>query len=303
MENNSNHSSKKENKPDTFIFPNLIPPFNINNEIEGIFDFFNFHKLTPEEEPNDSSPNIEKNNNNNERSKTKEPDIYVEINNNSNSFTNAETNDTNKFINKKKKINNNNNNNNTIKKKINKNKYSTDNLPRKIKTISFGLIMTFYNKRIAEIFKDDLANGINKRVLFKINQEQIQNMNANYNKQLLNKTMKEIFSYDISKKYTDYPASHNKDLINRFLNEEDEEKKNQLVSLFNITFKECIKHLRGDKIIKGLEGLEQNYINYMNKKIIPLDENEDAIKYKNKFLEVFKDFENCFNNKRAKKQK
>lgn len=298
MENNSSLFINKGNKSYLNSNPYSIHHLNMNNEIENIFNIFDEFPPSNEEEQNPPSPYIERNYNKNERSITKEADVIVEITNN---FSNAETNDTNKFINKKKKIINN-SNNNAIVKKNNKNKYSTENLRRKIKTISLDFIMKFYNKRIAEIFKNDLAHGINKRILFKNNQAQIQNMNLDYNNKLLNKKMKEIFSDDISKKYTDYPPSHNKDLINRLLNEEDEEKKNQLVNLFNKTFKECIKHLRGDKILKGLEGLEQYYIDYMNKEIIPLDENEDAIKYKNQFQETFKNFENCFNNKRAGKK-
>ena len=266
-----------------------------NTKNDNTLDFN--HIFTPYDEDKAlPSPDIEKNNNtppspyidkknDNSDGIIINPDILIEINN----FTNAETKATSKLIKKKKILKN-------------KKKYSTENLQRKIKTVAFDLIKEFCNKRIIEIYGGDKGNGSNIKQLLKINYTQIQKMSANYNKTLLDKKIKDIFSDDISKKYTDFPSYHNKDLINRLLNEEDEEKKNQLVNLFNKTFKECIQHLRGDKTIEGLEGLEQSYIDYMNKKMISLEENEEGREYKNKFEEMLKNYENSFNNKKSKKK-
>ena len=167
----------------------------------------NYTFTSHDEEKAPLSSYIEKNNDNSGE-KLKNFDCIIEINN----FTNAETKATSKF-NKKKKI---------IKKKK---KYSTENLKRKIKTVVFDLIKNFSNKRINEIYNGDIGNGFNIKKLLKINYSQIQKMSANHNKLLLDKTIKDIFSDDISKKYTDYPSFHNKDLINRLLNEEDDEKR------------------------------------------------------------------------------
>ena len=126
-------------------------------------------------------------------------------------------------------------------------------------------------------------------------------MNRNYNESLLDKTMEKIFSVNISGKYTNYPLTFNKELINSLLNEKDEEKKIRLNSLFNKTFRQCIRHLRGDEIIDGLEGLEKEYIEYIKRKFNVLEENEDEKIYKSKFFETFNNFENIFNKKEKKK--
>ena len=78
------------------------------------------------------------------------------------------------------------------------------------------------------------------------------------NKIFLTKTLQEICSEEISKKYTNFPLDHNKNLINRLLNEEDEEKRIYFNKLFNLTFSEVLLHFQGKKIIKELIGLK-NY--------------------------------------------
>ena len=258
--------------------------YNIKNDITLDFNFI-FPSYDEDKAP--PSPYFEKNNDDS-IIKIINPDFLIELN----QYTNAETKATNKIIKKKKIIKN-------------RKKNSTENLQRKIKTVSFDIIKEFCNKKISEIYDGDIGNGYNNKKLLKINYTQIQKMSANYNKLLLDKKIKDIFSDDISKKYTSYPLSYNKDLINRLLNEEDKEKQIQLVNLFNRTFKECLQHLRGDKTIEELKGLEQIYINYMNnnKEMISLEENEEGREYKKKFIEVLKNYEKSFINKKPKKAK
>lgn len=251
------------------------------------FDFFNGFFPSLEEEHSLPTPYIEKNNNSCNNLLNKDlHDIMIEI---TNSFSKEETKDTKKFIKKKKSINY-------------KNKYEKINLLRKIKIISLDLILKFINKKIAEVYNNNLEEGINTKVLLKINPQQIKNMCADYNKKLLNKTLREIFSADISKKFIRYPPSHNRDIIEKLLNEEDKEKKETFVFLFNKTYKECIQHLRDDIKVKGLEGLEENYYNYINNQMIDLEENEEGIKYKNEFENMFKEFDKTFTNKKARKK-
>lgn len=276
---------------------------------------FNYDDFTPssEENSNPLSSFILKNKNK-ERPLIGDSEFIEEMFNGSI----AETNDTNKFTKKKKKIIENDNSIKKIKKSIEnneknesnnkniknckKNKNSTENLPRKIKNLALDLILNFFNRKIKEIYNNELGNYINRKELLRINQEQKQKMNRNYNETLLDKTMEKIFSVNISKKYTNYPLTFNKELINNLLNEKDEEKKIKLNSLFNKTFRQCIKHLRGDEIIDGLEGLEKEYIEYIKRKFNDLEENEVEKNYKSKFFEIFNNFENIFN-KKEKKEK
>ena len=275
---------------------------------------FNYDDFTPssEENSNPLSSFILKNKNK-ERPLIGDSEFIEEMFNGSI----AETNDTNKFTKKKKKIiehdnsikkdknrienNEKNKSNNKNIKNCKKNKNSTENLPRKIKNLALDLILNFFNRKIKEIYNNELGNYINRKELLRINQEQKQKMNRNYNETLLDKTMEKIFSVNISKKYTNYPLTFNKELINNLLNEKDEEKKIKLNSLFNKTFRQCIKHLRGDEIIDGLEGLEKEYIEYIKRKFNDLEENEVEKNYKSKFFEIFNNFENIFNKKENKK--
>ena len=61
--------------------------------------------------------------------------------------------------------------------------------------------------------------------LLTLNHKQKANIIVDENKQFLQKTLQEIFSDNISKRYTNYPLDHNKNLINRLLEEDDEEKR------------------------------------------------------------------------------
>ena len=52
-------------------------------------------------------------------------------------------------------------------------------------------------------------------------------------------SIKEIFSANISPKFTSFLPNHNKIVINRALNEADENKREKFFKLFNLTFKDC----------------------------------------------------------------
>ena len=54
-----------------------------------------------------------------------------------------------------------------------------------------------------------------------INQKQKANVLIQFNQEFLNKSIGDIFSENISTKYTNYPLSHNKDLIQDLLNDKD----------------------------------------------------------------------------------
>ena len=53
-------------------------------------------------------------------------------------------------------------------------------------------------------------------------------------------SLKEIFSDNISPKFTSFLTNHNKIIINRALNETDENKREKFIKIFNLTFKDCL---------------------------------------------------------------
>ena len=136
------------------------------------------------------------------------------------------------------------------------NKFADDNLRKKSKHILLTEVQNFLNSKLKEIYSDDIGKGILLKQLLTLNHKEKSNIIVDDNKLFLNKTLQEIFSDNISKKYTNFPLNHNKNLINRLLNEEDEEKRKYFNKLFNLTFIDALHHFQGKSIIKELSGLK-----------------------------------------------
>lgn len=167
------------------------------------------------------------------------------------------------------------------------NKFANDNLRKKSKHIILSEILTFLNLKLKEIYKNNLGNGILLRQLLTLNHKEKANINIIENQNFIKKTLQEIFSEDISKRYTNFPSNHNKELINRLLNEEDEGKKNYFNKLFNITFSEALHHFQGKIIINELLGLKtykESIKKYENEK----DYHENLVFHLTNFEEIIK---------------
>lgn len=175
------------------------------------------------------------------------------------------------------------------------NKFANDNLRKKSKHIILSEILTFLNLKLKEIYKNNLGNGILLRQLLNLNHKEKANINIIENQNFIKKTLQEIFSEDISKRYTNFPSNHNKELINRLLNEEDEGKKNYFNKLFNITFSEALHHFQGKIIINELLGLKTY------KESIKKYENEKD--YHENLVFHLTNFEEIINSKKPRKKK
>ena len=173
------------------------------------------------------------------------------------------------------------------------NKYSDDNIRRTCKHIILTNLLDFINKKISEQYNNNVGRGVYIKKLLIINQEQKCNSKSKFNKEFLNKSLKDIFSENISKRYT-YPLDHNKNLINRLMNEKDEKKRIFFNILFNLTFLECLKHFIGNQNISELEGLSG--LNEIKKKY------ENDSDYLNKLNYYFLNFEDIINKKRINKK-
>ena len=136
------------------------------------------------------------------------------------------------------------------------NKYSPDNILRKCKHIILRQLMEFINHKIKEMYNGKIGNGLFKKELLILNKEQKFNSNVIYNKNFLNKNLGDIFSDDISSKYSNFPPDHNKRIIMMLKNEEDQNKKNYFEKLFNITYLHSINHFIGFQKIDELNGLK-----------------------------------------------
>ena len=168
-----------------------------------------------------------------------------------------------------------------------------DKLIRATKKCLFDTIMDYLNFIINKLNGKASFSKYNK--LLKINYEQIRNVTANFNQDLLKTLVKEIFSVDITGKYTIYMKEHNRDLINECLNNTNQEKRKIFEIIFNKTLLEYIKLISRREEIKDLEGLVDIFqinlskMNEYKKEII--------------FQIITDDYESLFSEKKKSKKK
>ena len=144
------------------------------------------------------------------------------------------------------------------------NKFSFDNIIRKIKAISMQSFFNFFNNKIKEIYKDSEVKSL--WGLKKLNQSQIANSNIEYNRLFFEKSLKDIFSDNITTKWKTEERDHNKKLIEKLSNEENKEKKIIFEKILNYKFIDIVKYLRGER--EGLDELKGlDFDEYMWKKI------------------------------------
>ena len=136
------------------------------------------------------------------------------------------------------------------------NKFSGDNLFRKVKRIVLNSLFSLINKIIVDNYKNDKGFNKKKSILQKINQKQITNADVQFNKEFMKKTLKDIFSVNISLRCKRYEKNHNKKLIQQLLDQNDQVKQMLFRKIFDLTFLECLNHFRGTKVIKELNELE-----------------------------------------------
>ena len=175
------------------------------------------------------------------------------------------------------------------------NKFSDDNLRRKVKHIILKNLMDFINDKIYYFYQGNIGKGILIKRFLTINQKQKADATVTFNKIFLNKTLGDIYSEDISSRFTIYPPNHNKILVNQLINDKDENIKQYFINLFNLTFTDCLEHFRGTKYFKELEGLLD--IGYINHKY------EDDKDYIESLSYYFNNFEKIINNKRRRNRR
>ena len=156
--------------------------------------------------------------------------------------------------------------------------------------------MKFINDKIYEVYEGNIDDGFTKKKLMKMNQSQKANQDIEFNKKFITKTLKEIFSQNITRKIKLYEPDHNKRIIDKLLSE----KKEEFEKIFNLTFIECVNHFIGNKQIKELQGLK--LFHEFKKEIINKYEKDGESYYEN--LKIFlKEFENIINRAKSRKKR
>ena len=182
-------------------------------------------------------------------------------------------------------------------------KYSYDNMTKKLKQLLINSILNFVNTVLIEEEKDtstlkrkkDSKWKVNLTpCLVKIDQNIIGNIKVEYNKNLLNLSLKEIFSNDITSKITSLSKDFNKKIIDEIYQNNQKER---TIKILNMTLAQCIDHLNSKEYYPELQGLENEYENIINK----LKDSGETNEYIELFKDLFYRFEEFYNNKRIKK--
>ena len=274
-----NSSQKSYNNYPLFIFPNIANfNYNINNLITTQNQKIN------EIEKEESTMPIEKNTffinqlNKEDKNEQKEK-LKNGIDSIDNKIENKE------MLNKKRKANN---------KNEHQSQFASDNIIKKIRIMILNAIIKFINEKLKIFFNNDLGKGICIKQLLPINKTILSHSSVEYDKEFLNKKLKEILS-PISNKYTNALNTKNKDLIQDLINLEDKGKYFQ--ELFDLSFLDCLKHISGTKYSDLLNDLPNiDNILIQDKKNI----NEKEI---NNYKYIINNYELIIEHKKARNKK
>ena len=126
--------------------------------------------------------------------------------------------------------------------------YRFENFMKKIKTFVFKSIFRYVNS---------LIKG--RKKLKKIVNEVSKNIESKYNKELLNKRLKDIVSMDVSDKYKIKNKKYNKETIEKIYKENNQ----NVINILNMELKDYINKFKDNPILKGYY---DSYIDKMKKK-------------------------------------
>ena len=181
------------------------------------------------------------------------------------------------------------------------NKFSEDNIVRKIKTNMFDVLLRFINASIKgneiEICEKKTKKIISiKPFLLKPDQEIIRNISVEFNLELLDSKLKTIFSQDVSQKVKNHGLDKNKKLIEEMYREKKQKK---TIDILNMTLHQCFEQINPDKNkYKELEGLEIEF-----KKVIENLEKIETQEYIDKFVDLVNSYRDYFDEKKPRQTK
>ena len=130
--------------------------------------------------------------------------------------------------------------------------YIPDIFVKKIKMLVLKKSYNFINEKIIKIFNNNIGKGICIKQLLPINKFVLYHSSVEEDKEFLNKKLKDIFS-SISNKFTSVLNTKNKNLIDDLINLEEHGK--YFKELFELSFLDCLEHIRGTKNSELLDEL------------------------------------------------
>ena len=183
-------------------------------------------------------------------------------------------------------------------KKSGHTKFADDNTRRKIKRVIISELHKFINKRIKILFKNNIGGGLTEKKLMILAQNQIAEAGIQFDKNFLEKKLKNIFSENITSRITMFSSERNKELIEELINDENEEINNYFRGLFDITFLECLIYFRDDNIyneyLQGFPKFSDIKENF---------EKKEGINFTEHIMKYLQKYEEFLNNKKPRKNK
>ena len=185
------------------------------------------------------------------------------------------------------------------------NKYSENNRVRKFKVIMKDALLDLINSKIKENIKLTVLIDEKEFVvdgLLNIRQNQIISTNVMDNRQLLDKTIREIFSDEIAQNFRKYPKNYNRLVIDKIYEIENEEK---IIPILDMKYIDCIKYFRkeqnymDDERFFCLKGLERKFENLS----VDLIKEGNDEKYIKMLFNLIYNFENIFLAKKSRKSR
>jgi len=165
-------------------------------------------------------------------------------------------------------------------------KYSDDNILRKIKVKFFHKLVKYINNKITSKY-----NGIVK-ILKPLKGEISQDNTINFNRQLMDSKLKDIFSNnEINGKFKLYEKDYNKNVIDEIYQNNIQE----LINIFELTFLEAFNIFRDKNETKFSDFAKLNTV------VDELKLKENDNNYVDKFQNVAINFENYYLQKKARK--
>ena len=175
------------------------------------------------------------------------------------------------------------------KEYLRKKRSVSDNEIKKGRNILLNSIFRFVNKKIRIIFNNDIGKGISIKQFVKISKKELNHSNVEFDKNYLNTKLKEIFSGDISGKFTNFLINKNEKLLQNLI------KIDYFKELFELTFLQCIEHINGTKFIPLLEGFETLDEILLNEEEKLKENNIENYKY------IIENYKQCVENKFSRK--
>ena len=155
----------------------------------------------------------------------------------------------------------------TKKTKILHDKYSQDNIIKKIKGKFLGYIVKFLNNLLKQ------SNYRKKKYkLYKLNYKYINQLKKEEDLEIFKKKLKELLSLEISPKYKKISKLHNKKIINEIFENKDLSNYQVIKFAFELTFKEWIELFTYKKnVYEIIKHNDENIIEEIEKSMIHVD--------------------------------